>query len=259
MFKKSFAVLAMVAVLFVTALAQSHSIKADRTAPTKYVPTVGERLSYDVSWSDFIVAGELTLETKGRSAYDGVDGFHVSAQAESVGLVSAVVYKVKDVYESFLNADTLQPFRAEKNSRHGKKREQGAITLDQQKRTARLADGRTIEIPAGTYDLAGLLYAIRGMDLTIGKARDFSVIEDDKVYHITIVPEAREKITTRAGAFDAIRLATKLTSGGRDSKLSNLKLYLTNDARRLPVMITAEPSWGSVRVRLTAVTSAIKK
>ena len=258
MFKKSVAALALIACLFAAAPAQSHSIKADRLPSTKYVPAVGERLSYDVSWSDFIVAGELTLETKGRSAYAGVDGFHVSAQAESVGLVSAVVYKVKDVYESFLNADTLQPFRAEKNSRHGKKREQGAITLDQQKRQAQLADGRTIEIPAGTYDLAGLLFAIRGMDLTIGKSRDFNVIETDKVYRITVTPEAREKITTRAGSFDAIRLATKM-SGGRDSTLSNLKLYLTGDARRLPVMITAEPSWGSVRVRLTSMTTAAKK
>ena len=107
--------------LALPAAAQSHSIKADRTAPARYTPAVGERLNYDVSWADFIVAGELTLETKDRRTVDGVDAFHVSAQAQSIGLVSVMAMKVNDVYESFLNASTLMPFRAEKSTRHGKK------------------------------------------------------------------------------------------------------------------------------------------
>src|ERR1044072_7963378 len=169
MIKKSLVALAVVALLFPVAFAGHRSIKADRSSPSKFSPTVGERLNYDVSWSDFIVAGELTIETKDRRSFDGVDGFHVSAQAQSVGLVSAVVYKVNDIYESFLSAATLQRFRAEKSSRRGKKREQASVTLDQQRRTARLSDGRTIEIPPDTYDLAGVLFAIRAMDLIEGQ------------------------------------------------------------------------------------------
>ena len=251
--KKSLVALAIVALLFPVALAGHRSIKADRSSPSKFSPTVGERLNYDVSWSDFIVAGELTIETKDHRSFDGVDGFHVSAQAQSVGLVSAVVYKVNDIYESFLSAATLQPFRAEKNSRRGKKRQQASVTIDQQKRTARLSDGRTIEIPADTYDLAGLIFAIRAMDLTQGKSRVFTVLEEDKLYKISVEPEASERVTTPAGTFDAIRIGTKTIGGGRDSNLYNLKMYVTNDARRLPVQITAEPSWGSVRVRLTSM------
>jgi len=259
MLKKTLAALAMVALIFQIALAQNRSIKADRITAARFSPTVGERLNYDVSWSDFIVAGELTIETKDRRSFDGVDGFHVSAQAQSVGLVSAVVYKVNDIYESFLSAATLQPFRAEKNSRRGKKREQASVTLDQQRRTARLSDGRTIEIPPDTYDLAGLLFAIRAMDLTEGKSRTFNVIEENKLYKISVEPEGTEKVTTPAGSFDTVRMTTKIISGGRDSNLYNLKLYITNDTRRLPVQITAEPSWGQVRVRLTSVTGANKK
>jgi len=253
MIKTSLVALAIVALLFPVGLAGHRSIKADRSSPLKFSPTVGERLNYDVSWSDFIVAGELTIETKDHRSFDGVDGFHVSAQAQSVGLVSAVVYKVNDIYESFLSAATLQPFRAEKNSRRGKKRQQASVTIDQQKRTARLSDGRTIEIPADTYDLAGLIFAIRAMDLTQGKSRVFNVLEEDKLYKISVEPEASERVTTPAGTFDAIRIGTKTIGGGRDNNLYNLKMYVTNDARRLPVQITAEPSWGSVRVRLTSI------
>jgi uncharacterized protein DUF3108 len=264
MLKKTFVALAVIALTYPIALAQIRSIKSDRAsapkfAAPKFSPTVGERLNYDVSWSDFIVAGELTIETKDRRSFDGVDGFHVSAQAQSVGMVSAFVYKVNDIYESFLSAATLQPFRAEKNSRRGKKREQASVILDQQRGSARLSDGRTIAIPPDTYDLAGLIFAIRAMDMTPGKARTFNVLEDNKLYKISVEPEAREKVTTPAGSFDAIRIATKAIDGGRDSNLYNLKLRITNDARRLPVEITAEPSWGTVRVRLTSMTGAQKK
>src|SRR5215216_6300070 len=184
MFTKTLVRLALIVLLIPSSFAQMRSIKADRLTPSKITFPVGERLNYDVSWSDFIVAGELTLETKDRRSFDGVDGLHVSAQAQSVGVVSAFVYKVNDSYESFLNAATLQPFRAEKHSRRGKKREQSSVIIDQQKRTARLDDGRTIEIPPDTYDLAGLLYAIRAMDLTPGKAHTFNLLEDNKLYAI---------------------------------------------------------------------------
>jgi Protein of unknown function (DUF3108) len=256
--KRAFILFSLMA-LASSGVAQTRSINSDRSAPARFAPTVGERLNYDVSWADFIVAGELTLETRERRNVDGVDAFHVSAQAQSVGLVSAMAMKVNDVYESFLNAATLLPFRAEKNTRHGKKRDQGAVQLDQQRRTAVLDDGRTIEIPPDTYDIAGLLFAIRGMDLSIGRARQFNIIEDGKLYRVSVTPEAKEKITTRAGSFETVRMATKNLSGGRDSNLYNLKMYVTADARRLPVMLTAEPSWGSVRVQLTSISGAASK
>lgn len=260
--KKILFALSLIAILMPAGLAETKAVRQARPVSATAVEApfiVGERLSYDVSWSNFIVAGELTLETKDRRSFDGIDGFHVSAQAQSVGLVSAIVYKVNDVYESFINAATMQPFRAEKRSRRGKKREETSVTIDQQRHTARLADGTTIEIPPDTYDLAGLLYAIRTIDLTPGKTRSFNLIEDNKVYAIKVKPEAREKITTRAGDYEAVRITTEMAGGRGKSNLYNLKMYVTTDKRRLPVLITAEPNWGEVRVELTSATGTRKK
>jgi hypothetical protein len=214
-----------------------------------FVP--GERLSYDVSWADFIVAGELTIETDQRRTFDGIEGFRVTAQAKTVGLVNGLM-KVNDVYESFINAATLQPFRAEKRSRHGKKQTQSSVTLDQEKRTAQLDGARPLELPGETYDLAALIFAIRGMDLTIGKVRTLNVIEDGKLYTVKLQPEAREKVTTPAGTYDTVKIATSRLKGRENDKLYNLRIHITNDTARLPVLITAEPSWGAVRVELTS-------
>ena len=252
------------AISFPATLSQSHPVKSDRSAAAVSASSprnpfsAGERLSYDVSWADFIVAAELTIETDARRSFDGVDGYHVTAQARTVGLVSGLALKVNDVYDSFINAATLKPFRAEKRSRHGKKETQSSVTIDQDNRTAQLAGGRSLEIPEDTYDLAGLLFAIRGMDLTVGKARTLTLLEDDKLYTIKVQPEAREKVTTRAGSYDTVKIATSMVKGRENDKLYNLRIYVTNDARRMPVLITAEPSWGSVRVELTSVTGTTK-
>jgi uncharacterized protein DUF3108 len=255
---RTFLVLIVMATFLPVAMSQSRSVKSERAiAASASAPrnpfVAGEKLSYDVS---FIVAGELTIQTDERRSFDGVEGYHVTAQARSVGLVSLLNLKVNDVYESFINSTTLEPFRAEKRSRHGKKQAQTSVAIDQQKRSAQLSGGRTIEIPPETFDLAGLIFAMRGMDLTIGKSHTFTVIEDEKLYTISVHPEAREKISTRAGSYDTVRLATSMMKGRENDKLYNLRMYITNDTRRLPVLITAEPSWGSVRVELTSVTAS---
>ncbi len=261
MLRKSIIALAIVVISLPASFGQVKSVKAGGSDKVQKIATgipfaVGERLSYDVSWSDFIVAGELTLETKDRRNFDGVDGFHVSAQAESVGIVSAVVFKVKDTYESFLNSETLQPFRAEKHSRHGKKQDQSAYTIDQKRGTAKLSDGREIQVPPNTYDLAGLIYAVRAIDLTPGKAQTFTLLENDKLTTIKIEPEAREKMTTRTGKYDVVRVAVKTVEEKETKDAFKLRIYLTSDARRLPVLISADMSWGEVRAELTSVTGA---
>ena len=105
MLRKMCLSLAMTTLILPVNFAQINPVKASKDsraqASTVNPFTVGERLNYEVSWSDFIVAGELTLETKERRNFDGVDAFHVSAEAQSVGLVSAAVIKVNDIYESF--------------------------------------------------------------------------------------------------------------------------------------------------------------
>lgn len=262
MFKSSLLAIQLISLIVVTGATQRPVVKFDRPPATVSTPrrafVVGERLTYEVSWQDFLVAGELVIETKERRSYEGIDGYHVSAQAQSVGLVSMIGKKIDDGYESYIDSTTLLPFKAEKRVRHGNKRQQSSVTIDQEERTARMADGRSVKLPAETYDLASLLFAIRNMDLAPGKSRTFNLLEDGKLYAIRIEPETKERITTQAGSFDTIKIATRMADRAND-KLYNLRVYVTNDQRRIPVLITAEPSWGSVRVKLLSATPPIKK
>jgi hypothetical protein len=226
----------------------------DRAAkPPENIFAIGESLVYEVSWSNFIVAGELSLQTLGLAKVDGDQAYHVRAQAQSVGVVSFLGYKINDVYESFISTSSLLPIRAEKHSHHGSKREDSSFTIDHQRGVARLDDGHTINVPPDTYDLASLFYAIRLVELKPGRAHTFNLLEDGKLYTVRAEPEAREKVYGRVANYDAFRVSIKLVEAGSTKDPYKLRLFLTNDRRRLPVLITAEPPWGQVRVELSSM------
>lgn len=266
MSKRMIAALAVFLLSLPAALAQVKSDRQEAPAfdrkPVNAVNSVnpfivGERLNYEASWSSFLVAGELTLETRERASFDGTDAFRITALAQSVGLVSLLGYKVKDVYESFISVETLKPFRAEKRIRHKNRSEESSVRLDHERGVAHMDNGKTLEIPSDTYDLAGLIYAIRAMDLTEGKARRFTLIEDDKLYPLLVEPGKKEKLELKSGKYDVVLITTKAI-GKRNEDPYKLRIYITNDSRRLPVLITASPAWGEVRVELTSFSGTRK-
>jgi hypothetical protein len=236
----------------------SKKIDRDKTTSEKgstpYV--VGERANYDISWSNFIVAGELTLQTKERVKFEGREAFHVSAQAESVGLVKALNYRLNDKYESYVDASSLLPFRGTKISHHGKRVAQSSFVVDQNGHTATLSDGKALELPKDTYDMASVLFAIRGISQAPGASKSLNVIDDGKVYPIRVEAEGREKVYTRAATYDAFRIAVKMIEGGKASDAHKIRIYLTRDSQRVPVLITAEPPWGQIRIELTGKSNA---
>src|SRR5262249_15369058 len=233
--------------------ADRYKATPDRAAPDRATVAfvVGEQINYDVSWSNFIVAGELTLQTKERNQFDGREAFHVTAQAQSVGIVKALNYRLNDQYVSIVHASSLMPFRGNKISHHGKKLVQSSFVIDQNGHTATLADGKSIEVPKDTYDMASVLFAIRGLSQQPGSSKTLNVIEDGKVYTIRREAEAREKVYTRAANYDAFRIAVKMIENGKLSDAHKIRIYLTRDQQRLPVLITAEPPWGQIRIEMT--------
>lgn len=247
-------IVALCIIAALSPVAGSADLPADRNPFA-----VGEELNYEASWSGFIVAGELNVRVADRREFDGVDAYHVIAQAQTVGLVDAVIYKVRDTYESFVNSDSLTPFRAIRRSRHGNKREQNSFTIDSRRRLALLGNGGTLELSDVTYDLASLLYALRAIDLTPGRARDFMVLEEDKLHKLRVEPEVRERVRTRVGSYDVMRVAIRLVDGRELKDNYKLRLYLTRDSKRLPVLLTATPLWGEIRVELTDLEGPLKR
>src|SRR5262249_31611780 len=157
-------------------------------------------------------------------------------------------YRLNDQYESFVDTSSLVPFRGNKISHHGKKLVQSSFVVDRNGHTATLADGKSIEVPRDTYDMASVLFAIRGINQAPGSSRTLNGTENGKVYTIRGEAEPREKVYTRAPNYAAFRIAVKMIENGKLSDPPKIRIYLTRAQQRLPILITAEPPWGQVRI-----------
>ncbi len=215
-----------------------------------YTPyRVGEVLSYSVSWSRFMVAAKMITEVRKRGILNNQDSYHVVMKAETSGLADAV-YGASSRYESYVDAGTLLPHWAQNSLKQPKREKKRNYRLEPQFDRVVLFDGRTIPIPPSTYDVASLFYAIRSIDLARNKPANFNLLENDKVQKLVAEVEGFEVIKTDAGSFKTARIAVKLDNKGVVSDSRKIRLYLSNDSKRQPVLITVDLPLGSIRIEL---------
>jgi len=218
---------------------------------TRSVPWKGgERLHYKVSWANFVAAGELSLECQEVSEPGKSKLYRLAVKARSVDWVRTLFLNVNDVYESSVDAGTLLPIQAEARLEHGNKLEQSSIRFDHRGRVARLSNGQTRPLAPNTYDAATLMFILRTLELDAGKTQIVQLLDKQTVYALRAEVEQTESVRVGQKDYQAARLAIKQIENGAPQDTLKIRLYLTLDSRRVPVLMTAEPAWGTIRVEL---------
>ncbi len=227
--------------------------KAAAPASTGGAPfQIGERLSFNVSWSNFVTAARLELEVADRGAFFGQDGYQLRAKVETMGYVRSIFTDLDNQYTAYVDAKTALPYRAENSIRHGLNQEDISIVFDQLGHTARYPDGSSVTIPPNTYDLASLIYALRLRNLKAGESYKCAVLYDKETIEIEALVKPRERVISQAGSYDAIRV--ELTTKSKKFNLSKYRVraWFSDDAQHLPVTITAQLPFGEVRAELSS-------
>jgi len=221
-------------------------------SPAGGVYSVGETLEYSVSWAKFLTAAKITASTIERRQEQNIDSYHVRVEGQTIGLVNTL-YPSTGIYEAYISSATLRPFRAFDELKTGSKLKKHFYWLEPGKSTAFLTDGRKIPVPDNTVDMASLLYALRNLELTPGKSATVAMLENNKLTALVVEAQGSQSVTTTAGTFLTMRLALKGSDPkGGISDRYNMRLLLTTDSRRLPVLFIADALIGSLRVELTS-------
>lgn len=217
---------------------------------------VGEKLSYSVSWANFLTAGQLTTEIKQRGRFFNREGLHLTLTAESVGLVK-VFFLVEDRFASYVDPATLLPYRTELFIREGKRKTERITLVDGKRRLARLSTGRTVPIHPETRDLVALLYYLRTLDLAEGKNYRLPVLHGKDRFFVHARVGQTGEVMVPAGRFEATEvILTVEETPGQVSDAYRLRLWLSRDDRRLPVRISGRLEYGDVRAELTDISAA---
>ena len=207
---------------------------------------VGERLTFNVSFSNFISAAHVELLVAGRGTFFGREGIQLKGHVETTGVVNAALFAINNDYITYVDPATGLPFHAQQTVRGASRTTETSAEFNQSAEA--LPSKETSEFP-GTYDFLSAIYHIRALPLSEDASYNLSVRSESETYQIEVKVKGRQIVRTNAGSFDTIVTQARIrnTSGANDY---GIRVYFTNDQRHVPVLITAKLSAGEIRAEL---------
>jgi hypothetical protein len=208
----------------------------------------GEALKFSVQYG-FIRAGSAYLEVADEREWKGRRIYTLVARAESNAFFSRF-YKVRNRIESFWDKQGLFSLRYSENRREGGYRAKNEIVFDQDHHEARYSDGRTFPIPPQVQDALSSFYYTRFQALPLGGSVVFDYHASRKSQPLEVKVLGRERIQTPAGSFDCVAIEPILKAGGIFKNKGRLVIWITEDDRRMPVLMKSKVAIGSISVIL---------
>ena len=216
--------------------------------------TVGEQLNYQIFVGPQTTpAGIATFQVRGRSRYFEHDGFYFTVNAQTTNAL-ARVFVARDQIDSYVDPRALFPFRNVMNLIEGKRRLNQTMNLNQEAGSATLDPGGRIEIPVGTHDYLSFFYAIRTFNLTPNKRSVIALLVENQPKTVTVTAQKRETIQLGERAVPAIALT--ITTDDPEPDKYQLRMWISDDRRRLPLRISSATQLGPLRADLAILPTA---
>ena len=211
----------------------------------------GESLRFSVQYG-FIKAGSAWLEVADEREWKGHRVFQLVARAESNGFFSRF-YRVRNRIESTWDKQGFYSWRYSENRREGKYRAKSEIEFDPERHEAVYSDGQVFPIPPQVQDALSAFYYTRTRPLPIGGSVVFDYHASRKSVPLQVKVLGREKVQTPAGTFDCVAIEPMLKAGGIFKNKGRLVIWITEDERRMPVLMKSKVAVGSISVVLQEV------
>lgn len=238
-FTLTFLLLALIAPVFAQNGGSAHQFSR---AP--YL--IGERLTYNVSYSSFPSAAHAEFHIVSRGTHFERDAIQLQAHVQTMDVVNVALLAINNDYTSYIDPLTGLPFRSEEKVRDAAKTDESARELNQPAGTEAIPPKQR-GFP-GTYDLLSAFYRARALPLEAGGTYSFSVRGEGAEYNVELRVTGRESVNTNVGSFSTIVTKVRVSN----SPLRNVKVYFSEDERHVPVLITAEIRDGDLRAELAA-------
>jgi hypothetical protein len=210
---------------------------------------VGEKLTFSIGW-EFIDAGTAVMHVEERTRIGERETYRISATTNSNAFFSTL-YKVRDRLETYVDAEGLYPLKYRKKTQEGDARRDFEVDFDHTRGRARIADADSgnseVDVPVFVQDIISAFYFLRNQPMVIGQDIHVSAFDNGKVRDVSVKVVKKEKVSVTAGEFDCILVQTPV---GPFSNRSVLNIWLTDDHRRVPVLMKSRIIIGSVRAEL---------
>jgi hypothetical protein len=216
---------------------------------------VGERLVFTVQYG-LVTAGEATLEIRNIATLKERPCYRIVSDARSNDFFSKF-FQVRDRYESYVDTTELYSLRYEKHIREGKFKRDEAVDFDQVNHRATYKD-KVVPIAPRSQDVLSALYYVRTLPLKVGMSIALANHTDGKNYPLIVKVHGRERVKVEAGEFDCLVVEPILRGPGVFTQKGRLTVWVTDDRRRMPVLMKSKVIIGHVAAVLKSYQVAKK-
>lgn len=215
----------------------------------------GEYLQYRVHYG-FLNAGFASLKVSNESL-NGRSHFHVKGEGSTSGAVR-IFFKVDDRYETYIDPATKKPSLFIRDIREGGYTKNKQLSFDHSSQQVEVKDFKkgkstTYKFNTEVQDMLSAFYFLRTKDNSYyknGSSININIFMDEKIYPFKLVVEGREKISTKFGEIEAIRMKPYVQKGRVFRENESVKIWVSDDDNLIPLRIEAELAVGSLKMDL---------
>jgi len=239
--------------LLVLLLCVFNTLEASAATAALPCPTIrNERLVYNVGW-EFINAGTADMRIRSQEKAWKIDTL------AKTNRFFDLFKKVRDTIQAEGQCEThgMQStrFDIEQHERryHAKKQTR---FLWKQNRVDFTQNGKTdsYDVPAGHLHVLDAFLYVRAQKLAPGQVLHIPVFDSRKIYEVEVhIGSKRKKLKAPWGGFvDCILVEPRLKTEGIFSSVGKIKIWMSDDARHIPLKMVAEIRIGHIVAVLDA-------
>ncbi|RKZ30925.1 DUF3108 domain-containing protein [bacterium] len=207
----------------------------------------GELLKFSIDYG-FVNAGWANMEVTSIVEYKGRLAYHIQTTA-GTNKTFSLFFKVEDRVESLLDTEKFYSLRHEKHLSEGNYRADRWFNFDQQNRRA-ISKGYDIETYPNVMDVLSAFYYVRTLEFEPGDTFYLPNHTDGKNYPLRVAVHRREKVSVPAGTFECIVVEPILKAPGIFEHKGNVFIWLTDDEKKMPVLMKTKIIIGSIDASL---------
>jgi hypothetical protein len=229
----------------------------------------GEKVEFNVYYSVggvYVPAGVGSFATT-MERLNGKPVYHVFGEGHTLSSYEWV-YKAKDVYETYMDVETLQPLKFVRNINEGGYKKYQTINFNKAANTA-ITNKGVFRVPSCVHDVVSAVFYARNIDFNRLRINDRIAINlflDDENFNMYIRYLGKEEISTKYGKFRTIKFKPLTIRGTIFEGGEKMTVWITDDANHVPVHIESPIIVGKVKIDMmnfhglrSPMTSLLKK
>lgn len=225
----------------------------------------GEALFYEVGFSKIIFSGAIGELKMSVAKASNTDLLEIKADVISKGFFPKLFgVKVNDSFSAVVNSSDLGLHSSSKTIEEGKvhreqksviDRNSGSVTFTERDLADAKAEPKVKQTasPSWIQDMLSACYFVRTQKLNEGDVISIPISDGGQIYNIEVVVDKREEIKVDAGKFRAIKLNAKIFDGRYIKRSGEMFLWVSDDAKRIPVRAKIKTSGATVTVDLKRI------